>query len=602
MVSTKKLPTSWNLSPLYGNDSDPLMEKRRAEMKEKSYRFINTWKNRNDYLNKPAVLKEALDEYDKWMKLYAYGADEMYYFDLRTSQDENNPELKAKYAKIEEFTLKIQNDIQFFTLNISRIAVPVQKIMLTYKPLTPYKHYLKKLFDESNYILSDKEEKILNLKSITSYGNWVKLTSGFLAKTTKKMIDEQGKSEEMPFTRLLGLLESRHKPARDSAGHAIHEILRSYADVAEAEINSVLMNKKIDDELRGFKRPDSSRHLADDIESDIVDVVIDSVSKRFAVAQRFYTLKSRVLGIKKLKYHERNIPIGDIEKKYTYRDTVDFITRVFSKLDSQFTAIFQGFVKNGQIDVYPAKGKRSGAFCAHYLLSEPTYILLNHTDKLTDVLTLAHEMGHGINNELVRASQNALNFGTPTSTAEVASTFMEDFVLEELLHTADDETKFAIMMKKLNDDISSIFRQIAAYTFEQELHTEFRQQGYLSKEVIGALFQKHMASYMGPSVEQSPGSENWWVYWNHIRYFFYVYSYASGLLISKALQHKVRSDKHFISDVKTFLSAGKSKSPREIFSDLGIDISKKSFWDEGIQEIERLLLDTEHLAKSLKKI
>jgi len=281
---------------------------------------------------------------------------------------------------------------------------------------------------------------------------------------------------------------------------------------------------------------------------------------------------------------------------------VDLVHRVLGKLDPEFADIFAGFVHNGQIDAYPKKGKDSGAFCIHHLMVQPTYILLNHTGKLHDVLTIAHELGHGINNELIKKKQHALDFDTPTSTAEVASTFMEDFVLDEIVHSADDELRFAIMMQKLNDDVSSIFRQVACYRFEQELHKEFRAKGYLSKEEIGKLFQKHMAAYMGSAVEQSEGSENWWVYWNHIRYFFYVYSYASGLLISKSLQYSVKQDPAFILKVKEFLSAGLSDSPKNIFGRLGIDISDKQFWHKGLDEVENLLNETEQLAKRLGKI
>jgi oligoendopeptidase F len=158
------------------------------------------------------------------------------------------------------------------------------------------------------------------------------------------------------------------------------------------------------------------------------------------------------------------------------------------------------------------------------------------------------------------------------------------------------------MMMRLNDEVSTIFRQVACYRFEQELHDHFGQKGYLSKEEIGKLFQKHMASYMGDSVEQSPGSENWWVYWGHIRSFFYVYSYASGLLISKSLQNSVKKEPRFIEKVKEFLSAGLSDSPKNIFLRLGINITDKGFWNKGIEEVETLLSETIHLAVKLGKI
>jgi len=221
---------------------------------------------------------------------------------------------------------------------------------------------------------------------------------------------------------------------------------------------------------------------------------------------------------------------------------------------------------------------------------------------LKDVETLAHELGHGINDELMKEKQNSINFGTPLSTAEVASTFVEDFVMDELMREADDETRLALMVTKLDSDISSIMRQIACYKFEQDLHKEFREKGHLSKDDIGKIFMKNMKDYMGDAVEQSPGSQNWWVYWSHIRSFFYVYSYSSGLLISKSLQASVKKDKKFIEKVKEFLSSGLSASPKDIFKKTGIDITDKGFWNNGLDEVESLLGETEKLAKKLGKI
>lgn len=202
----------------------------------------------------------------------------------------------------------------------------------------------------------------------------------------------------------------------------------------------------------------------------------------------------------------------------------------------------------------------------------------------------------------MRNKQNALNFSTPLSTAEVASTFMQDFVTEEILKTADDEERLCLLLEGVDEAVGSAFRQVACYQFEQELHKNIGEKGYLSKDEIGKLFRKYMSGYMGDAVEMSPGSENWWVYWSHIRHFFYVYSYASGLLISKSLQGMVRMDKSAISKVKDFLSAGSSDSPKNIFKKMDIDITDANFWNRGLDQIENLLDETEALAKKLGKI
>lgn len=600
MLSTKQ--TNWNLEPLFDGDDDPKMAEKREEVYQKSYEFINKWKDREDYLSDPVVLKEALDEYEEWNRFYGVGGAEGYYFWLRTSQDKNDPKLKAKFNKIEEFGKKIQNDIHFFELKVAKIPQDIQKKFLEDSNLKEYKHFLEKLFAEARYLLSEQEEKILTLKSNTSHSNWVNMTSSFLSKEEREIIFENDSKQLKSFPDMMSLISSVSKITRDSASEAINEILEKHSSSAEAEMNSILANKKVDDVLRGMERSDTSRHISDDIDSDVVDALVYVVSSRFDVAKRYYELKAKLMGVSKLAYHERSVPYGKIDKEYSYDDSVALISTVFEKLDRGFADIFKGFVENGNIDVYPKKGKSDGAFCAYVLPTHPTYILLNHTDKLKDVLTMAHEAGHGINDEFIKTRQNSMNFGTPMSTAEVASTFMEDFVLDELIKDADDDLRLAIMMNKLNDDISTIFRQVAAYKFEQNLHKDFREKGYLSKEEIGEIFQKHMFAYMGESVEQSEGSQNWWIYWGHFRRFFYVYSYASGLLISKSMQNSVKADPKFIEKVKEFLSAGLSDSPKNIFLKLGIDITDKNFWESSLDEIEKLLKETEDLAKKLGKI
>jgi oligoendopeptidase F len=605
-MTVEKVPgqrrTSWNLGPLFRSDDDPSVEKKRKFVEQKSYAFINKWKNRKDYLEDPRILRQALDEYQEWKRECGTDGDEGYYFFLRTQQDKNNPRLKAKYNKIEEFRKKIENDIQFFQLRIAKIRRKNHKKFLESRELGPYRHFVERIFAEAKYLLSEPEEKILNCKISTSYYNWIKLTSGLLVRESRKVLAESGLKEEKNFSEIISLLNSRKKKVRDSAARAFNDILSRHVDVAEAELNAVLANKKIDDELRGVDRPDLTRHISDDIDSDIVDSLVAAVSERFDIPVRFYELKTRLFKVRRLRYHERNVEYGEISRTCTYNESIRLVSRVLRNLDGKFVEILDAFIKNSHIDVFPRKGKASGAFCAHNLISQPTFILLNHTEKLQDVLTLAHELGHGINNELMREKQNSLNFGTPLSTAEVASTFFEDFVLQEILKDADDELKCSILIKKLDNDVSTIFRQVACYRFEQDLHEEFRKKGYLSKHEIGKLFQSHMAGYMGDFVEQSPGSENWWIYWSHIRIFFYVYSYASGLLISKSLQNAVKSDPVFIEKVKGFLSAGLSDSPKNIFRKLGIDIADRGFWNKGIDEVDNLLQETTLLAKRLGKI
>lgn len=583
------LPEEWDLRPLFANDHDPAIQVEKARAVSETKKFVEKWESRTDYLTNPQVLKEALDDYNHWLTVSGAADRINFYFWLRSEVVEN-PTVKAGLNQSEDLARQLANEIQFFTLRLGKVSESKQQEFLAHTSLEPYQHFLERLFVEARYTLSEPEEKLIKLFSGPAFGNWVRLVSSLLSQEVVN-----GKN----FSELVSLVDSADKATRDEAAEQLNQIFTKHLAVAEAELNSVLATKKTSDDLRGFSRPDLSRHLGDDIESEIVDTLVSRVAADFTTAQRYYALKAKLLGVTKLAYHERNVPIGNLDQKYSYSTAVSLVYRALSNLDPQFGEIFYNFVVTGQIDVGSKPGKSSGAFCASESIGTPTYILLNHHNRARDVLTLAHEVGHGINNELIRQHQRAIYFGTPVSTAEVASTFMEDFTLREIAADLKKEDKLALMMLKLGDDISTIYRQVAFYLFERDLHQAFRVKSFLSHQEIGKLFQKHMEAYMGPAVEQSPGAENWWLYVSHFRSFFYVYSYASGLLISKALQAAVRAKPELIIKVKDFLATGTSASARKIFSKLGLDIAEPAFWKSGLTEVRETLAQAEVLAKEL---
>ena len=580
---------NWNLTPLLKSDNDPQILTESDKIDQAISTFADKWQSREDYLKEPQALKEALDDYNLLMTEYGTSGNAGYYFHLRQAQDQIDTTIKAQNQKLSDAAVKRMNKIQFFEIRLSKIPKETQKTILNSPILSPYKHYLERSFAMAEFVLSEPEEKIMALKSQTSYSNWVRMISSLESQEVRE-IEIDGKIEEKTFDELLKIASlNKIESTRDTATQHINEILKKLEDVAENEINSILQDKKINDELRGYARPDQERHLSDDIDSEVVDAMIKAVSSRNDLAQQFYKIKAQKLGKPILKYNERNLKIGEIKGSYTWEEGTALIEKVFSSLDPQFAHIANNLIANGQIDVYPRRGKTGGAFCSSNLISQPTYILLNYTNKLNDVLTLAHELGHAINSEMMKQKVNALNFDTPLSTAEVASTFVEDFVLQELEKSADPQTQKALIMQKLNNDVSTIFRQVACYRFEQELHSTFRERGYLSKEEIGEIFQKHMSSYMGSAVDQPDWAKRWWIYWTHIGSFLYVYSYAFGLLISKAMRNMVKKDPASITKVKEFLSSGTTDSPKNIFAKMGIDITDTTFWTQGLSEIESSL-------------
>lgn len=591
----------WDLSRLFISDNDPRIQIERDSIEAATKQFVEKWQLRTDYLTDPAVLVEALNDYELWAREHSGDSDGWYYFTLRTSQDQSDPSLKAEYDRAQEFSIGIGNATRFFTHNISKIPQDQQQAFLDHQGLAPYRHFLERKWAEAKYLLSEEEEKIIAEMTPGAYDAWIRLRADLIAGSERETPQEDGSRKVVTYSELLALMQSKNKEVRDAAAAAFNDILATNLAVAEAELNAVLRHRKTVDNFKGCERPDTERHVADDIDTAAVDAMLEAVASRFDIPQRYYKLKAQLLGQPSLAYHERDVEYGNIETHYPLEQAAQIVYTALRKLDPQFGDTFRQFIEGGQVDALPRKGKAGGAACWYNRKPNPVYILLNHTGRLNDVLTMGHETGHGINNVLMGASQNQLNFGTSTATAEVASTFMEDFVLQELLQGADDETRLAVMMMKLNADVKSIFRQVACYRFELQLHALFREKGYLSKDDIGALFQKHMAAYMGNAVEQSAGSENWWDYWPHIRQYFYVYSYASGLLISKSLQRSVKENPGYIENVKEFLTAGVSESPKDIFAKLGIDITDSEFWQKGLEEVEALLAETEQLARKLGK-
>ena len=582
--------TKWNLKLLYNSDTDPNIEKDIQISKRKVTSFVKKWKNNKQYLKEPTILKKALEEYEKLSVDPGICDKPIYYFLLLNNLDQTNTAIKGRLNSISHIAQKLSNDIQFFELNISKVSKTQQEKFLKSPLLKEYKHFLESLFASSEYILSDREEKVFNLTSKTSHSNWKKMVEELLDKQELELLDEDGKRKKVGYTNINKYLNSTNKKVREYAAKQYNEVNDRYTEIAEFEINSILERKQVSDEYRNVPRPDVLRHIGDDIETEVVDTLVDVVSKNFHISKEFYKLKAKLLKQNTLGYYERNVPMGETGKQYPFDNGMNLVKDSFKNIDGEFLKILNQLEENGQYDIFPMKGKSNGGFCISINKNLPTYILTNYNEELNDVLTIAHESGHAIHFEMSK-TQNSLNCVPPISLAEIASTFFEDFVLEEILKEADEKTKLTILAQKLNSDISAIFRQVAFYNFEKELHSKFREEGYLSKEYISNLFCKHMKAYMGSAVLEDDSMRSGWIYVSHFRRFFYVYAYASGLLISKALQSMVRDDKKNVRLVKEFLSSGSTKSPKELFKDMGIDIMRKEFWRQGLTEIEKSVND-----------
>lgn len=557
--------------------------------------FVSKWKNDNSYLSEVEKLAEALNDYEELAREYLFCGEEGFYYWLNQELNQADMEIRKNFMNADEFSRKLSNEVLFFTLSLGKIEREIQLKFLEDERLSEYRGFLSRIFENAKHTLSEPEEKILSLKESGSFEMWVKMVESLLSKETFNL---DGK--DMTYEELINVMRSSDKDLRDLAKDGFEKIMKKYEEIAEVELNAVLENAKVNSELRGYSRPDEARIKGDSIDLEFVDSLLSAVKENFSISHKYYSLVAKLIGQEKIGYHERGVDLGNVSKKYSYEEGIEIVKGVFSKLDEEFLKIFEEMLDDGRIDAFPKKGKSGGAFCVYYRLKDPIHVLLNYTESLRDVTTIAHEMGHAINDTLMQRKVNALNYGTPVATAEVASIFMEDFVFEEILKTATEEEKFYLLLKKVGEDIASVFRQISLYLFELEIHEKYKKEGYLSKEKIGEIFVKHMSDYMGDSVTME-NAHLWWIYWGHIRKYFYVYSYASGALISKTMQAKYKEDNSFIEKVKSFLEAGETKTPRELFSDMGIKIDK-DFFTEGVLEIGKNLDEAISIGEKIGKI
>ena len=599
----QKYKTEWDLTQIYnppasqaralraGGDAKKLVEKDKASIKKAYLAFAKKYRKDKKHLKNAKALAKAIEEYEK---LGANPASDRpgAYFSYRKSLNAGDNEAQAELAKLSDFYSNLANELEFFMLEVGKIDKKLQAKFLKSKELAPFKYFLKKVFEHAKHDLTEAEEKILNLKSLPSHGMWV---SGFARLLNKQTVNFDGK--EMPVSEAGAKISTLPTKERRELHNAVVKVYESVSDFAESEINAIYTNKKIGDKLRGYKAPYEATVKGYENDPKTVKDLVDAVTKNFDISHKFFKIKAEMLGEKRLTYADRSAKAKDIKIKIPLEDAADRTITAFSSAHPEFGKFVQGMFEHGLVDVFPKKGKTSGAFCSSPV-GLPSFVLLNHVDDFRSLNTLAHEMGHALHSKYSK-TQRPLYEDYTIATAEVASTFFENLVFEDALKGLSDEEKMFLLHDKINDDVSTIFRQIACFNFENELHEAVRKEGFVPKEKIAELMNKHMKSYLGPLFDFELVDGYFFVNWSHIRNFFYVYSYAFGQLISDSLYEMYKADKTKIKDIIKFLSAGGSDSPENIFRSIGINPNKK-FFEQGLQKISRNIDELEKLWKESK--
>lgn len=587
-----KIKPNWDFSSLYKGPADPKIDADTTEIEKLFAEFAKKHAGDSSYMSDDAKLLKALKDYEK-MSADIGGMRPYFYLAHAKDIDTADTKMQAKLTQITERLTKASNLTLFFEINLSKIPATRYDDLLEKPMFKDFSYFLEKIFTRAKYNLSEAEEKIMNLKNETSYEMWVKAQQKL---ATEQVVKYKGK--EVPIQEALMLRKKLPMKERYKLHELIMDKFKEISFMSEAELNAIITDKKVDDDLRGAKTPYEITVVTYENDIKTVENLVETVSKNFKISQDFYKVKAAIMGVKRMRDADRIVSISAKVQKFTFDETVAIVHEAFAGADHYFADFLREMVENGRIDVYPRKGKKGGAYCTSSAKTLPIYILMNFDETEDGISTLAHEMGHAIHSKLA-FGQPQLYVDYPISIAEVASTFFEHIVFAHRLETMSEEDKAIALLNQVEDSVGTIFRQIQFFNFEKDLHTAVRDKGFLPKEEIAAMYLRHSKVTNGPSIELF--EEDGYAFTNvwHFRRFFYVYSYAYGQIISKALYAKYKEDHSFIEKVKQFLSAGGSKSPYEIFKSIGIDTSKPEFFEAGIREIREELNVATKLAKKV---
>ncbi|MEK7228187.1 MAG: M3 family metallopeptidase [Patescibacteria group bacterium] len=589
----KKYKTQWDLALLYKSPKDPQIEKDIQSIEKLCDTLAKKYKDKK-FIQSPELLYSALEDIEKTASS-VNESKPLFYFWLQTELNSSDAIVKAALQSTEQRLTVAGNKLIFFELTVASISLKDQKKFLEYPKLKKYKYLLEKTFLLSKFNLSEKEEQLLGLLSQPSFSMWTQATDQLLHKKTVLF-----KKKNIPISEATDILPDLSTKDRLYLYKEIVRVCKDVASIAEPELNAIGTYKKIVEQQRGFEAPYQSQMISHELDEGVVSALVSLTTKYFSVSKKFYSLHKKLLNLSSLGYQDRSAHIGKVKKKFSFDEAVSIVKNSFSSIDQKYVLIFEKFLKDGQIDVYPRKGKKGGGFCAS-VLGTPTFILLNYTKDIRSVETIAHEMGHAFHIHFSKTQPPHYSH-YPMSTAEVASTFFENGILDILYEKLSTKEKIVFLHSKLLSDITTVFRQIACFNFENEFHITLKQKGYLSSVEIQKIMIKHMSAYLGPSFKLTEDDGLDYVRWMHLRMFFYTISYTFGFLVSKALYENYKKDPLYIKKVEQFLSSGASMSPKDIFKKMGIDITDPKFFESGLKAIDADITKLEKLAKKAKLI
>jgi oligoendopeptidase F len=586
--------TAWDLDPLVDGRGAAGARAQLSEARERARALAERHAGKVGELDRDGLLA-AMRELEGIQELIGRAGT---YAGLRFSCDTADPENGALMQEVQERATEIETMLLFFELEWAALADERVDELLADERLSFCAHYLRTARRYREHLLSEPEEKILAEKAVTGSSAWSRLFDELTS-----AIEVQLDGETVALDVALSRLVLPDRDLRRATAEAVTEALAPGLRTRAFLFNTLLADKAIDDRLRSYPSWLAARNLSNEASDESVAALIEAVRARYELPRRWYRLKAKLLGIDKLVDYDRMASVTSDEATYSFAQARELVLDCYSSFSPRLGHVAKRFFDGRYIDAPVRPSKRGGAFCASAVPSAHPYVMLNFTSRRRDVLTLAHELGHGVHFALA-AEQGVFHQGTPLTLAETASVFGETIVFGRLLEEdSSPASRLALLAENIEGALATVFRQVAMNRFEDLVHGDRREQGELSVERFAELWAQSQGEMFGDSVQITEGYRSWWSYIPHfIGSPGYVYAYAYGQLLALSVyQQYERQGEELVPRYLEMLAAGGSRSPEELGKIVGIDLADPGFWDAGLVLVERQLQAAEAAAEAVLK-
>ena len=588
-----RLP-EWNLADLYSGLDSPQFSADLERAEAECRAFAEIWRGRLAEAAKGEKASQRLAEAVRGFEaLQDLLGRIMSYAGLVYAGNTTDPTCAKFYGDTHEKITAYSTDLLFFQLELNRIDDATMEKAFASGPLEHWKPWLIDIRKDKPHELDDRIEQLFHEKTVTGHGAWNRLFDETIASLRFKV-----DGEELTLEPTLSMMQDQSEDVRHKASDAIAATLKDNLRIFSLVTNTLAKDKEISDRWRKFDDVADSRHLANRVEREVVDALVAAVRAAYPrLSHRYYKLKAKWFGKEALNHWDRNAPLPQVPQRiYSWSDARETVLSAYAGFAPEMAEIARKFFDDRWIDAPVRPGKAPGAFAHPTVPSAHPYVLLNYQGKPRDVMTLAHELGHGVH-QVLAAGQGALMAQTPLTLAETASVFGEMLTFRALLaKTTDVAQRRALLASKVEDMINTVVRQIAFYTFEREVHT-IRREGELTADQLCEVWMGVQGESLGPAIKLQPGYETFWAYIPHfIHSPFYVYAYAFGDCLVNSLYGVYRRAEHgFVDRYFDMLKAGGAKHHSELLAPFGLDATDPAFWNIGLGMIEELIAELERM-------